>query len=132
MAEAILRSKNIPGLEVKSAGVFAMNRSQASPHAQAVLKENQLGINHVSTQLSEQKIDWATLIITMTTGHKEAILSRFKSARDKTFTLSEFAEEASWKEISDPYGGSIDSYRIAFNQMKDMIEKSAKKWQTRD
>ncbi|MEW8986154.1 MAG: low molecular weight protein arginine phosphatase, partial [Bacillus sp. (in: firmicutes)] len=42
MAEAILKSKNLPGVEVRSSGVFAMNGSDTSPHAKKVLDDQQM------------------------------------------------------------------------------------------
>ncbi|MCM3586867.1 low molecular weight protein arginine phosphatase [Mesobacillus maritimus] len=127
MAEAILRSKEIPEVEVKSAGVFAAKGSAASENAGKVLKENELSLDHKSTQLSQTEIEWATLILTMTASHKEAVLSYFPQAVDKTFTLSEFAGNAA-RDIADPYGGSVEIYRAAFAEIKDAIEKVANKW----
>lgn len=129
MAEAILKSKSLAGIEVRSAGVFALDGSEASQNAQKVLAENELEYTHVSTQLSKTEVDWATLILTMTEDHKQAVLLRFADAKDKIFTLSEYAEGFDVGDISDPYGGSLDMYRIAFNQIKEAIEKSIRKWQ---
>jgi protein arginine phosphatase len=130
MAEAILRSKNIPGVEVKSAGVFAVGGNVAAPNAVEVLAENEIDLNHQSTQLSKEEVDWATLVLTMTEDHKEAVLNRFPNAKDKTFTLGEFAGEVDYGDISDPYGGSMEIYRAAFKQIKKAIEKSVEKWQS--
>ncbi|WP_404330463.1 low molecular weight protein arginine phosphatase [Mesobacillus maritimus] len=127
MAEAILRSKNIPGLEVKSAGVFAAVGSAASTNAGKVLSENEIDFNHQSTQLSAKEIEWATIVLTMTASHKDAVLSHFPPASGKTFTLSEFAGKDSY-DIADPYGGSIEIYRAAFAEIKDAIEKADEKW----
>ena len=41
MAEAILKSKKIDGVEVKSAGIYAATGSEASAHAKKVLEDNQ-------------------------------------------------------------------------------------------
>lgn len=127
MAEAILRSKNIPDLEVKSAGVFAAEGSAASPNAGQVLEENKLILDHQSTQLSSKEIDWATTVLTMTGSHKAAVISYFPQAVGKTFTLSEFAGIVG-KDIADPYGGSIELYRAAFAEIKAAIEKADGKW----
>jgi len=127
MAEAILKSKNIPELEVKSAGVFAVEGSTASPNAGKVLAENKLDLDHQSTQLSVKEIDWATIVLTMTTSHKDAVISYFPQAGGKTFTLSEFAGIVG-KDIADPYGGSIELYRAAFAEIKAAIEKADGKW----
>jgi protein arginine phosphatase len=128
MAEAILKSKDLPGVEVKSAGVFAMNGNAASDNALEVLAENELKIDHQSTQLTQQEVAWATLVLTMTESHKDAVLKSFPSAKGKTFTLMEFAGEVEYADISDPYGGSKDMYRAAFKQIKEAVEKATEKW----
>lgn len=127
MAEAIIKSKKIPDIEVKSAGVFAADGSAASVNAEKVLTENEINFDHKSTQLSVREVEWATIILTMTASHKDAVLSFFPQAAKKTFTLSEFAGD-SIRDIADPYGGSIDLYRAAFAEIKEAIDKAEHKW----
>ena len=62
MAEAILKNKNIAGVEVKSAGVYASSGQDASLHAKNVLVENGIVHNHHSTPLSKKEMEWATII----------------------------------------------------------------------
>lgn len=123
MAEAILKSKAIPGVEVKSAGVFATNGSKASLHAQSVLREQNINHEHQSTQLTVSEINWATYILTMTEGHKGAILSHFPTATGKTLTLKEFAGVSFESDISDPYGGSLEIYQEAYKEIEMTINK---------
>lgn len=127
MAQAVLKSKKIPDVEVKSAGVFAADGSAASVNAEKVLTENEINFVHKSTQLSVKEVEWATIILTMTASHKDAVLSFFPQAAKKTFTLSEFAGD-SVQDIADPYGGSIELYRAAFAEIKEAIDKAARKW----
>lgn len=123
MAEAILRSKAIPGVEVKSAGVLALNGSKASQHVQTILRQQNIEHEHLSTSLTENEINWATLILTMTESHKFAIISRFPSAAGKTSSLKEYTGVSLNKDISDPYGGSLELYREAYKQIETMIEQ---------
>lgn len=123
MAEAVLRNMNIPGMEVKSAGIFALNGSGASENAMKVLDEYQIPHDHQSSQLNEEFIDWADYILTMTTGHKETIAAQYPRAIEKTFTLKEFAKIDDYQDIADPFGGSVETYREAFLQIKEAIEK---------
>jgi protein arginine phosphatase len=122
MAEAILRSKQLPNVEVRSAGLYAMDGMDASAHAQAVLTENRIQHDHRSRFLSEQDVVWATYILTMTAGHKAAILQNFPEASAKTFTLKEFAGEGAG-DVFDPYGGNKDIYRETFQELEKTIEK---------
>jgi protein-tyrosine phosphatase len=125
MAEGILKSKNIPGVEVRSSGVFAMNGSDASSHAKKVLDDQQIEHDHVSSLLTEQQVEWATYILTMTVGHKANVVATFPSAHVKTFTLKEFA--GGFGDVSDPYGGSLSVYQQTFEELKQLIEKSLHK-----
>lgn len=125
MAEAILKSKNIAGVEVRSSGVFAMNGSDASPNAKQVLEDQQIKHDHQSSLLTEQQVEWADYILTMTSGHKANIVATFPSAKEKTFTLKEFAGGSG--DVSDPYGGSLSVYQKTFEELKQLIEKSLPK-----
>ncbi|MEH6986651.1 low molecular weight protein arginine phosphatase [Cytobacillus firmus] len=121
MAEAILKSRSIPGVEVKSAGVYAADGSKASENTKSVLEENGIPLQHQSSSMSEELIDWATYILTMTAGHKNTVLSMFPGAGGKTFTLKEFAGASG--DIIDPYGGPVEIYRSTFKDLTEAIEQ---------
>lgn len=125
MAESILRNMAIPGIEVRSAGIFAQTGSAASKNAKKVLDEKKILHNHSSSMLDDSLVEWADYILTMTTGHKDNILVRYPEARSKTFTLKEFAKLDGHPDIADPFGGSVDIYREAFQEIKETIEKAA-------
>ena len=127
MAEAILKSKQLPGVEVKSAGVYAVNDAEASVNAKTVLQENNISHDHRSSTLTRDAIDWATFVLTMTQSHKAMILSQYPYAADKVFTLKEFAEDEQNHDVADPYGGNDQIYREAFREIKESIEKIVKK-----
>ena len=103
MAEALLKKMNLTDVEVRSAGVYAMNGSVASDHAQKVLDEQRIPHNHQSSMLNDTLVAWSSYIFTMTKGHKEAVINRFPNAQSKTYTLKEFAQ-IGWKF---GYSGSI-------------------------
>lgn len=121
MAEALLRHKQLPHVQVRSAGVFAFDGSDASQHAKAVLAEKGIHIQHQSSLLTKEHVDWATYILTMTESHKQHVLSRFPEAEGKTFTLYEFLGDS--KDVIDPFGGSIDVYRQTRDELEQAIEK---------
>jgi len=125
MAESILRNLAIPGLEVKSAGIYAQTGSAASANAKKVLDEQEIPHNHQSALLDETLVEWSDYILTMTSGHKETILNRYRDAHSKTFTLKEFAQIDGYPDIADPFGGSVEIYREAFQEIKEAIEKAA-------
>ena len=123
MAEAILRDKGLDGVEVRSAGVYAVEGQGASVHAQSVLAENEIAHEHRSSLLSFEQIDWATSILTMTESHKMAIFRQFPEAAEKIFTLKEFAGSLMDRDVTDPYGGPIEIYRETFREINASIEK---------
>ncbi len=124
MAEAILKSKAIAGVDVKSAGVFADNNSKASKHTSQVLSEQGLVDNHVSSMLTDSQIEWATLVLTMTEGHKNVVQTRFPQARNKIYTLKEYVvRDGIDKDIIDPFGGSLELYRQTYKELTELIEE---------
>ncbi|MGP7817035.1 low molecular weight protein arginine phosphatase [Niallia sp. 01092] len=127
MAEAILKNKKLKNVEVKSAGVYAMDGGAASNHAQEVLAEKGIDHHHTSSMLTKELLDWATHIFTMTTGHKNAIAAQFPSSIEKTFTLKEFATEDKKGDVIDPFGGSVEHYRKTFQELDDLILNIIKK-----
>lgn len=127
MAEAILKTKRIPGVEVRSAGVYAADGAEASANARTVLAENGIVANHRSTPLTRNEIDWSTLVLTMTASHKSLILHSYPEAFGKIFTLKEFAENNGSLDVSDPYGGGEPIYRETFLEIYENIEKIVKK-----
>ncbi|RDU37484.1 low molecular weight protein arginine phosphatase [Neobacillus piezotolerans] len=127
MAEAILRSKKLSGVEVRSAGVFAANGAAASLNSILVMDENKIGHSHQSRLLEKEDIDWATVILAMTMTHKQAITGRFPEALGKTYTLKEFAGEKGYPDVGDPFGGDIHVYRDTFSELQGLIEKASKK-----
>lgn len=124
MAEAILKSRNLPGIEVKSAGVYAMDGSAASENTRKVLAENGIMFDsHQASLLNDALVDWTSYIITMTMNHKAAVLRMFPNAAEKTFTLKEFAIGNSNSDIADPFGGPIEQYRHTYDEMNEMMIK---------
>ncbi|ADL52753.1 low molecular weight protein arginine phosphatase [Clostridium cellulovorans] len=123
MAEAIFNKINdVEGLIAYSAGVSAIPDSSISKNASLSLKNNldvEL-IDRKAVQVNKRLVDSSDLILTMTSRHKEFLLSYFPEVSEKTFTLKEFSE--SDDEVSDPYGGNLDIYHRTFMQLKDNIE----------
>jgi protein-tyrosine phosphatase len=126
MAEAILRHKNLAAVEVRSAGVFAMDGDSASSHTKAVLANNDILINHFSNYLTIDMLEWATLILTMTEGHKKTILKMHPHFLNKTYTLKEFIGDQN-VDVLDPYGGSESDYQLTFIELDESIEKLIQK-----
>jgi protein arginine phosphatase len=129
MAAAILKSKELPNVEVRSAGVYAMDGLEASSNAQAVLSDNCVDHEHNSKLLDAKDVAWATHILTMTAAHKAAILGNFPESGSKTYTLMEFAGEGG-RDVFDPYGGNKEVYRQTYHELEQAIDKIIEKLTT--
>lgn len=96
MAEGLLRrlaKESGINLEVRSAGVAALERFPVAENALLVLQEKGIEEDMSSTLLSADWAEWAELILTMTVHHKQEVIQRFPQTADKTFTLKEYAED---------------------------------------
>ncbi|MEX2414797.1 MAG: low molecular weight protein arginine phosphatase [Paenibacillaceae bacterium] len=78
-------------VEVRSAGVSAVEGMQISTNAAAILRDKGAIPAVTSRELSAELTEWSDLILTMTTSHKKEVIQQFPDAVDKTFTLKEFA-----------------------------------------
>jgi protein-tyrosine-phosphatase len=114
MAEGLMRKMLGPdcGWEISSAGVCAGNGFPASTCAVEALRE--MGINisaHRSRHLSPELIEGADLLVTMTRGHRDAILAIAPESAGKVFLLKSFGIAQSPTDIYDPVGEALDIYR---------------------
>jgi len=122
MAEALLKHYSKGEFEVKSAGVFAMDGSKASFNAIEALRKRGIEHEHQSQLLTNDLVEWATHVLTMTKGHKQIILSEFETTKDKVFTLYGFVNNED-KDISDPYGGSLQTYEKTLEELDMLLSK---------
>ncbi|TVX97127.1 low molecular weight protein arginine phosphatase [Cohnella terricola] len=94
MAEAILKDlaeRSGKRLDIRSAGVAASNGMPISPNAAETLRRRKLTPPGPAAMLNAEEVLWANVILTMTAGHKRAILERYPEALSKTYTLKEYA-----------------------------------------
>ena len=129
MAETLLREMLLKKLgredavRVLSAGVAAHNGSSASPQSIEVMGERQLDLTgHSSQLLSEDVMNVADLVLTMTRSHRAAILAAWPEMHDRVHTLRQDGGD-----ISDPIGMPIDAYRQCADQMALELEQWVKR-----
>lgn len=126
MAEGILKKiAKEKGLDIdsKSAGIFASVGHGANKNA--ILSVRDIGIDiehHTSQNVTDDLIDTSDLILTMTRGHKDLLISRYPKINYKVFLLNEYAfgEEI---DIKDPYGGN----KLEYDNSRDEILRAIKK-----
>ncbi|WP_254508793.1 Sua5/YciO/YrdC/YwlC family protein [Anatilimnocola floriformis] len=125
MAEVLLRKRlaeklgRMPdkledhGVLVLSAGIAAAPGGRAATEAIAIMNERGLDLSqHESQPLSDRLVRYADLIITMTRGHREAIVNHWPDAAPRTFVLSR-----NRGDVADPIGGPADLYRKCADQI---------------
>ncbi|GAE31296.1 low molecular weight protein arginine phosphatase [Halalkalibacter hemicellulosilyticus] len=123
MAEALLRDKMGEAIEVKSAGLHASTMSALSEGTRTVLEEKGIFVAHSVQELTEDLIDWADLLLTMTESHKQSIQVFFPEVKEKLFTLKEFAyDQEEDSDIADPFGGSLEQYRTVAEEIEGCLE----------
>lgn len=126
MAEALLNHlKDSDTISVKSAGVYAIDGSDASSHTIEALREKGITCQHQSSSLSGDLVEWATIILTMTNNHKQAVIDQYPHAGRKTYTLSEYVSdfEEEKRDITDPFGGPLSLYRQTLTDLESLIVK---------
>jgi RpiB/LacA/LacB family sugar-phosphate isomerase len=126
MAEGLFRhaTRGRMDCRVVSAGVGAMEGQAPSLHAIRALKELGIDISQQrSRMLTSDLVDHADYIFGMTHSHVDSVMLLFPQAAEKTFLLREFDEtlDEFEKDISDPIGGSYETYAYTRDQIEQGI-----------
>jgi len=122
MAEALLRHHGNELYQVQSAGVFAMSGEPASQNAILALKNKGIETNHSSQQVNKELLEWSSNVLSMTSSHKQMLVSKFPQYKEKIFTFYEYLNGQS-KDISDPYGGSLSIYENTLNELEGLVKQ---------
>ena len=123
MAEALFRHRigADPGWEATSAGTFACLGHPASENAVLAVKE--LGIElsgHRSQPLTYELVESADLIVVMTADHRFHLLEDFPEVGNRVFLIKSFGTSKVPADVSDPYGGSLNTYK----RIRDEIDRA--------
>jgi len=117
MAETLLKQK-LPKANVQSAGIFAGEKQRANQHTITVLKNKDIKLAHESQPITARLLNWADLVLTMTTQHKQSLILQYPDYTDKFFTLKEYVLEADkqvWAELKKVYA-NYEEKRFKFIQ----------------
>ncbi len=123
MAEALLKEKTTR-FDVKSAGVHAFSGSPASEGTRRVLEERGIKTEHKAQLVTEELLDWADLVLTMTGGHRDLVISNFPEFEEKVYTLKGYVQsEDGAPDIADPIGGPLKAYKHTAQEIEQCIER---------
>ncbi|MEI7837307.1 MAG: L-threonylcarbamoyladenylate synthase [Planctomycetota bacterium] len=109
------------GVTVESAGLDAWPGEPAADNAVRAVAE--LGGNiagHTSQIVTSQLIRGADMIFCMTAGHAAQLRRMEPEGPDRVKLLDD------QRDIPDPFGGSLEEYRVAAGQIKAALERRAK------
>jgi protein-tyrosine phosphatase len=107
------------GVIVMSAGIAAMAGGRAAAEAVTAMKERGLDLTrHESQPLTERLVRYADLVLGMTRGHREAILTQWPEAAGRIELVS-----IDRSDIADPIGGPAELYRKCAQQIDEQLAK---------
>ena len=122
LLKRMLEDRQVDGdWQVESAGTWGLDGDPAAAGSQAVM--NNLGIDiseHRARRVDYDLLRSYDLILTMESGHKEALCMEFPVFSDRIYMLSEMAGEKS--DIDDPYGGAYSGYEQAAEDIQSYLE----------
>jgi protein-tyrosine phosphatase len=109
------------GMMVMSAGISAAGGSPPSPESLDLMRRQGLDLSlHQARPLTDQLVRHADWIVTMTEGHRQAILEYWPQATDRVRLLL-----ADQSDVSDPIGRPIEVYQQCADQILQGVSRLA-------
>jgi protein-tyrosine phosphatase len=110
------------GFIIMSAGISAMAGGRPAPEAVEVMASRGLDLRtHISQPLTERLVRHADLILTMTHGHRQAVVEQWPEAAGRTRLLC-----SDGQDVADPIGCAIDAYRRCAEQLEAALRECVK------
>jgi tRNA threonylcarbamoyl adenosine modification protein (Sua5/YciO/YrdC/YwlC family) len=109
------------GLVIMSAGLNAPPGGRSAAEAIQAMQQRGLDLTqHESQPLSERIVRFADVILTMTRGHREAILEHWPDAEPRVHLISRGKGD-----VADPIGGPLDLYCRCADDLDSYLEQWA-------
>lgn len=113
--------------DIQSAGVSAVTGCRINEKAKAVMDEISIDTSdHRSKNIKDIDLRRQNLILTMTRKHSRVLILNHPAFADITFTLKEYTGSEIEKDISDPFGRSVDFYRKTRKEIEAELKKLLK------
>ncbi len=114
-------------IEVLCRGLVVQFPEPLNQKAEAVMISNGINMPEFSSQgISDEDYIEGTIAFTMDSAQRARIIDKIPSANEEnTFVLSEFVGDE--LEIMDPYGGTLQTYGICFELIKNAVKKMIEK-----
>lgn len=123
MAAAMFQSKT--NYNVQSAGIFASFGAPASAHTMEILHENKISYEHSSQPVTDELMEWADLVLTMTTQHRDILKQQYPNYTSKTFALKEYVLpefEEKWRELTSLYA-QLETEKLGTGRIDESIKE---------
>jgi protein-tyrosine phosphatase len=105
------------GISVFSAGIAAMPGSPATGQAVEVMEKIGIDITgHSSQPITGRLAQYADVILTLTNGHRQALISHWPLLEPRTKTL-----RRDGADVSDPIGSPVEVYSSCANQIDENL-----------
>jgi protein-tyrosine phosphatase len=122
-AQALLAHR-LPGLEVSSAGLQALDGQGIDPPMQALLSASGVpALAHSARTLSLWMLSQSSMVLVMDTRQKSAIERQYPTVRGRVFRLG----EPMGVDIADPYLQDSKTYQHVYEQ----IDEGVRLWSKR-
>lgn len=122
MAEAILRAREIDGVEVRSAGIHAFDGMPIAAHAKTLIEQANMPSGKTANAITKENVMWADVILTMTSMHKKTLHQLFPNEKSKIHTLKGFLAQGEHEDVHDPFGGTLETYRETFQELTKLMK----------
>jgi protein-tyrosine phosphatase len=107
------------GLQITSAGIAAMAGGRAATEAVRVMAARGLDLTqHGSQPLGDRTARFADLILTMTRGHREAVVAQWPETARRVHVLG-----GEGRDIADPIGGPAELYESCAEQIDAALQQ---------
>lgn len=126
MAEALLKQK-LSDVEVQSAGIYAGEDEQANENTILALKDVGISLDHSSQPVTDHLLDWADLVLAMTTGHKQALILQHPNYQEKYYTLKEYSSDTdkeSWQKLKRAYADYEEKRSLFIQENEHKLDNS--------
>lgn len=123
-ARKLAEERGLKDVTFSSAGTGAFGGAGASEGAILIGVERGLDLgSHRSRPLTRELVEESDLILGLSDQHVSTAIAM--GGAGKTFLLDEFASRGkSATPVSDPYGGELESYRLAANSIRIQVRKA--------
>ncbi len=110
-------------IEVLCRGLVVQFPEPLNQKAEAVMISNGITMEDFTSQeISEEDYTEGTIAFTMEKAQQARLIDKIEAANEEnTFVLSEYVGDE--LEIMDPYGGTLQTYGLCFEVMKNAIKK---------